>query len=140
MTQTPEYRNHEALLLADLRQGNGNAFDYLFTSRYTELCRFAYSFTTSLEAAEDVVQEVFMRLWERGITINRQESLDSYLYVSVRNKCISLMRRRKPEPDAEFITDNAEEYGYDPDYLKRVWDVVNQLPPQCSVILKLAAI
>ena len=91
-------RHIDEKIIRDLERGEKQAFDYVFTTYYTDLCRFARAFIGSREAAEDVVSEVFVRIWERGVRLEKNRSLDSYLYVAVRNGCVSFTRKQK-----EFI-------------------------------------
>ena len=47
------------------------------------------------DVAKDLVQEIFIRLWEKRKTYDFQEMTDIFLYVSVRNKCFDYLRSRK---------------------------------------------
>ena len=67
MKEQAEYDNDVQALVNDLKKGHEPAFDYLFTTRYEDLCRFAHAFVGSFEVAEDVVQDVFIKIWEKNI-------------------------------------------------------------------------
>jgi RNA polymerase sigma-70 factor (family 1) len=70
-------------------------FEKLFKQYYENLCYFALRFTNDYEASEEVVQDVFYKLWEKKDTIVIKTSINSYLYTSVRNKCIQQINKEK---------------------------------------------
>lgn len=119
-----------------LEKGNEQAFDYLFETYYTALCRFARAFVGSFEFAEDIVQEVFIHIWERGLKLDKNKSLDSYLYVAVRNGCVSFIRRHKDKVDLEDIVTLPQEELESIDF-HDIRQAVENLPEQCRLILKL---
>jgi RNA polymerase sigma-70 factor (ECF subfamily) len=129
-------------LLEDLRQGRGVAFDYLFCTYYKDLCRFAAAFVGSLAVAEDVVQDFFTRVWERGIQVEREEALESYLYVAVRNRCVGYVRGQGQRVGIEFLRERAAEESmrWEEEEWRCVWEAVEGLPERCRVILKLVVV
>lgn len=78
-------RINSVSFIKELKAGKESAFDFLFRSRYKELCHFAWSFIGDYHLSEDIVQELFSTIWKKKTAINENQSLDSYLYVSVRN-------------------------------------------------------
>jgi len=71
---------------AEVRQ---NEFERLFREHYEPLCRFAYRFLRDASAAEDIVQDVFGRVWSDGRRIIVQTSMRAYLYAAVRNGALN---------------------------------------------------
>jgi RNA polymerase sigma-70 factor (ECF subfamily) len=71
------------------------AFNTLFNKYYAGLCAYSESFTGDNEAAEDIVQDVFVNLWMKRTELNFDETIRSYLYKSVHNNSIQLLRRQK---------------------------------------------
>lgn len=137
MTERVEYDINQ--LVQDLKKGYEPAFDYLFTTRYEDLCRFARAFVGSYDVAEDIVQDVFVRIWENNLKVSSNVSLDSYLYVAVRNGCVSYARRQRPHVGLEALSGMETEEILPEDW-KYVWDAVESLPEQCRVILKLVVL
>jgi RNA polymerase sigma-70 factor (family 1) len=87
----PPYEEKELLkLIAD---GDHSAFQHLFHSHYTQLAFFARTIVGDLPTAEDLVQDAFVRLWEKRQTIRDQGNLRSFLYTIVRNVCLDFLRR-----------------------------------------------
>lgn len=60
---------------------------------YTPLCVYCVQFTDSLEVAEDIVQDLFLRLWEKNHLIMIKGSIKAYLFNAVRNMSIDYLRR-----------------------------------------------
>lgn len=81
-----------------IKSGNRAAFSDLFNSYYKPLCEYAIRFCDgNTEAVEDLVQDVFVRIWERRETWNPQVAVRAYLYRSVHNQAISNIRKKKHE-------------------------------------------
>jgi RNA polymerase sigma-70 factor (ECF subfamily) len=70
------------------------ALEALVAEHYASLCDFVYLFVKSRDAAEDIVQEVFVNLWERGVERQPRDPRP-YLYQSARNRAISYLRHRR---------------------------------------------
>ncbi|MCG8475777.1 MAG: RNA polymerase sigma-70 factor [Cytophagales bacterium] len=81
--------------LESLRKGDKVIFRRIFESMYGTLCCFAQKYVDDSGLAEDWVQEVFIKLWEKRETIDSLETLKGYLYVSLRNKACQYFRHQK---------------------------------------------
>ena len=87
----PPYEEKELLkLIAD---GDHAAFQRLFHAHYTPLAFFARSIVGDLSTAEDLVQDAFVRLWEKRHTLRNQGNLRSFLYTIVKNVCVDFLRK-----------------------------------------------
>ncbi|MDE5611076.1 MAG: RNA polymerase sigma-70 factor [Odoribacter sp.] len=133
--------NAEELAVA-LERRDERAFDVLFKEHYEELCRFARAFVRVPDMAEHIVSEVFVRIWERGLRLREGTSLESYLYVAVRNGCVTQMRSRREMVRLESIAEREEEVEelWREERLEEVWTAVERLPEQCRLILKLVVL
>lgn len=80
-------------LLARLRDGDTDAFDAIYLEHYERLATFAERIAHAMEPADDIVQDVFLSLWERRATIVIVPPIAAYLYAAVRNRAL-LARRR----------------------------------------------
>lgn len=78
-----------------IRQGDRQAFDRLFLALYEPLCRYAFSFLNDWEETEEVVQNVFLKLWESRSTLAIHTSLKSYLFTATHNACINQIQHYK---------------------------------------------
>ena len=103
-------RANTAFILEELRKGNERAFDFIFREYYKPLSQFSYSIVKEQTAAESIVQDVFIKLWERRETIENVTNLLSYMMVMVRNQCIDFLRREKSSSKM-YATLRMEESG-----------------------------
>ncbi|MFY8035549.1 MAG: sigma-70 family RNA polymerase sigma factor, partial [Cyclobacteriaceae bacterium] len=89
---------------SELVQGNELAFEKIFKIYYKPLCHYAYSFLNDGAEAEEVVQNTFVKIWERRSTIQVQTSVKAYLYSMVRNSCLNVIKHEKVKK--EFAQDH----------------------------------
>ena len=89
----------EQYLLAEIRENNVRAFDTLFTKYYARLCVFAMRYLDK-DDAQEVVQNVMIWFWENRHKLQISTSLKSYLYGSVRNKCVTHINKDKVQEKA----------------------------------------
>ncbi|MBC8769570.1 RNA polymerase sigma-70 factor [Arenibacter sp. BSSL-BM3] len=76
--------------------GDCKAYDFLMNSYYQRLCVYAQSLCNDHNMAEDIVQNVFVKIWVKRKKINPDLSIKSYLYKSVYNEFINQYRKNKP--------------------------------------------
>lgn len=69
-------------------------FDQVYLTYYYRLHRFAKEYVLFDEEAENIVQDVFLMLWEKRLVLNIQVSMSAYLFSLVKNKCIDHLRRK----------------------------------------------
>lgn len=107
----------EEVLISKLKIGDRTAFSYFFSAYYKDLVMFASRFTKDLNNAEEIVQDVFVILWEEHESIKINISIKSYLLKLVQNRCIDWYRHKKiikihnnsvmqNSPHFDYITDN----------------------------------
>ncbi len=84
-----------------VRNGEEAAFEHMFRAYYPRLCRFAAEYVDSANRARDLVQDVFLRIWERREDWTVQRSLKAYLYQAVRNRALNETRRKGTKDEAE---------------------------------------
>ena len=82
----------ESELVARVRLGDAEAFEHFFHTYYDQLCAFVLGYVKSAAVAEDVVQETFVRIWERRTDWEMRSSVRSYLYSAVRNRALMHLR------------------------------------------------
>ncbi len=83
----------DTFLLNETKQGNEQAFRYLFTKYYRRLLGYASRFVEDYMVAEDLVQDSFARLWEKRDALE-SISLISLLFTIVRNNCLNYLKRQ----------------------------------------------
>ncbi|MBP5521216.1 MAG: RNA polymerase sigma-70 factor [Bacteroidales bacterium] len=80
-------------LFSLVRGGDRNAFDKLFRRWYAPMVSYALQFVPLAEA-ENVVQDVMFALWKNALAIELRSGLASYLYSSVKNRCLNVIDRK----------------------------------------------
>jgi RNA polymerase sigma-70 factor, ECF subfamily len=130
--------------LEALRQGDRTVFDALFRAYYEPLCNYACSMTNGdMDAAEDIVQERFLKLWEKRAEMAITYSIKAYLYKMVHNACLNRLRHAKTQTkymqyNATHITENPEQPsagGFD--VQAHIQKALNTLPEQCRHVFEL---
>jgi len=135
----------ETALLKRLKEGDTIAFIQIYNRYNHPLYIFILRFVKLPEYAEDVLQDVFLKIWEIRERINPELSFNAYLYKISRNKVFKLLKK--------IVTDNAMqiqlmtqlETATEAPHLKLQWKqyndllhkAVNQLPPQRQKVFKL---
>lgn len=70
-------------------------FKEVFESLYPSLCLFANNYVKDVSIAKDIVQDVFIKIWENEKTLKSKNSNKAYLYISVKNKCIDYLKSKQ---------------------------------------------
>jgi RNA polymerase sigma-70 factor (ECF subfamily) len=78
-----------------LKEGNSLAYEELFKQTYPRLLGYCSLFIHNQAQANDLVQECFVRLWEKRSTISASQSVESLLFVMLRNRCLNYLRDQK---------------------------------------------
>lgn len=116
-----------------------NRFNKLFTTYYPSLCNHAFRFLSNMEIAQEVAQNAFIKLWEKGSFDQADPVLLSFLYTSVRNECIDIIRHEKQQEKykqkimlgyLENTTDSFEDLISE-ELQQAINDCIAQLPNQC---------
>lgn len=134
------------LLQKQIAVGDQRAFRQLFDSYAERLTGFAYSILKNKDAATEIVDEVFVRVWKNKETITAIEHLTTYLYTATKNASLNFLSRKANEqltdsfdfiniqlqdeecPDQQMITS---------EIFKSIRAAVDELPPRCKMIFKL---
>jgi len=83
--------------LENLKKGDSKAFESVFRFWYEPIVNFADEYLSDLESARNIVQNIFLRLWEKHNLVDPDSNLKSYLYMATRNACLSHIRHLKVE-------------------------------------------
>lgn len=84
--------HNERELLNKVAKGDQRAFTALFDAYYQRLGAYVYKVTESKEAAEEIVQEVFIKIWERREVLKEIESFKAYLFILSKNRTLDYLR------------------------------------------------
>lgn len=119
-------------------QNIGNQLTRLYDNYYRVLVGYAMQIVTDEDAAKDIVQTIFQRIWERQIDIDNEVKVKAYLYNGVRNMAINYLRRKGIEAryvdyvtkqHEEFrINDAGEEDFFTEEIYRLLFEKIDQLP------------
>jgi RNA polymerase sigma-70 factor, ECF subfamily len=124
----------------------GETFEDIFVHYYESLYGYAFSIVNSELSAEDIVSDVFYRLWLKKDTLKIDTSLPGYLYKSVYNACMDNMRHNKTKQifkrealnQSAANTFNAANELNAKDFEKKLRTALLQLPEQCRTVFQLS--
>ena len=124
-----------------LNQGEEKGMEYLLTIYYKTLVLWAASFLNNIPQSEDLVQDFFIRLWEKRTQTSLQATtFKSFLYTSVRNLAFDRMEKKDPLRHATDLksSDKAwEEYDtLEEEVLARVKNEIDKLPERSRQIMQ----
>ncbi|WP_455510150.1 RNA polymerase sigma factor [Butyricimonas paravirosa] len=128
------------LLLVRLQQGDEKAFQGLFKEFYASLCLFATHYLGDREEAADIVQEAFLKYWNKRADFDDYRKIKSFLYVVVRHACLNLLRDREQHSrvSEEWIADSEQEFRNQvmEEEVHRIFNhAIDQLPLQMRVVI-----
>lgn len=72
-------------------------FKKLFDSYFPSLCVFANKFVKDEDLSKDIVQEVFVKIWNKVDEFESEKSMKVYFYLSTKNACFDSLKRRRKE-------------------------------------------
>lgn len=78
-----------------MERARKDQFKSRFDKYYSMLCNVAFGFITNKEDCEDIVQETFIAVWNKEKDVLPDKEFTAYMVSSVRNKCISFLRKNK---------------------------------------------
>lgn len=119
----------------------------LFDKLYTSLCLFANKYIENLEASKDIVQDVFVKIWEDKIEFHNENTIKSYLYTSVKNKSLDYLKSKPVKTTDYFSMGELVQLEAEPFFLREVVfleassiieNAINRLPKRCAQIIRLS--
>jgi RNA polymerase sigma-70 factor (ECF subfamily) len=82
-------------LLNGLKKGKGESYKIVFAKYYEWLCNYVYKLSNNYQLSEDLVQDVFVKLWENRESIVIKSSLKNYLFKTCHNQFLQHLRKEK---------------------------------------------
>ena len=140
-------KNSETHIIEGIRAGRESTFRELFADYYRPLSVFALKYTGDLETAKEIVQELFVHLYQTRLTLFVSSSLKSYLFQAVRNRCLNHIKqnqtRRKHLDEYQAEQDHSvdmEARIRETELEHQIFLIVDSLPPQCRNIFTLSRV
>jgi len=124
---------------------NRNTFEELFNTYYPALCSFAHTYLNDKNLAEDIVQEVFLKMLNSRSELDLVLSIKSFLYTSVKNKCLNQLKHTRvigKHAEMESSVKESEVYFVDrvieEETHRLIYNAIDKLPPRCKEIVLLS--
>lgn len=134
------------MLLLQASEGDEEAFASLFHTYRDKLYAFTYSISRSREIAEDVVQDVFLKIWQQRERLNAIDNFNAFLYRMSYNHTINLLKRLYKETlvlveasernnPSPLLPDEQMTYRI---LEQSIAQIVSKLPPQQKAVYQLS--
>lgn len=137
--------SNEEVIIRQMKEGNQLAFTLLYNEYSKQVYSLSFKYLYNRELAEDVVQNVFFKIWEKRKDIDETRPFNRYLFTILKNDLLNVLRDRDKE--IFRISDNlnllnslaneSEEPDLDEDQLRLVRKAIEQLSPQKRKIVEL---
>ncbi|MDP4286224.1 MAG: RNA polymerase sigma-70 factor [Bacteroidota bacterium] len=136
---------NEKELLAMVATGNRQAFTQLYTTHLNNLYRYIFLFTKSKEETEEILQEIFIKMWENREKLHDVDSVKNYLFRCAKNKLLDKIRhfqiRQRVLSEIKRTKNISETTTMDQcayrEYYQLVQQAVEKLPPKRKLIFRL---
>jgi RNA polymerase sigma-70 factor (ECF subfamily) len=133
-------------IIRRIRNGDTGQFESLFRSSYVSLVRYARTLIKDHDASEEIVQDLFFRLWQDKENLNIESSLNGYLFRSVHNKCLHYIEHNKVvERHAEEMLYHQSESQETPSDIlnykelqEKIASILERLPERCGKIFTMS--
>lgn len=118
-----------------------------FNELYPSLCIFSNKYIENLEISKDIVQEVFIKVWEDKVEFQNEVTIKSYFYTSVKNKSLDYLKSKRYKSTQSIAEEDIPQWDMDPFFLREVVisetsllveKAINTLPRKCAQIIKLS--
>lgn len=147
MDETTAVPAGDAELVRRIRAGDERALETVFKAHYAGMASFTQRFVRSADLAEELVQDVFLKLWTKREQLAEIETLRTYLFRAARNTALNYLRRQKLErrwQEEQGVDDDppasyaADEETVEQEVAVAVQQAINKLPPRCREIFLLS--
>ncbi len=133
------------IILTKLKSGDERFYKSLFQTYYTPLTYFANKYVKNIEVAKELVQELFVKLFEKRYALAIDTSFKSYLYKSIYNSCINYLNQisirenhhHKIKDQKNDLIEFSEDEIYRIELEQRIYNEIEKLPAQCKRIFKM---
>src|SRR5210317_1571327 len=140
----------QKLLVRIARHSDEEAAREFFEIFHPKLVRFAALYISSTSIANDLVSDVFLKLFRNKSKLEDIRDIQYYLYKSVKNQCISYFKKRKDEVSIDEIEWEDAGYTYEiinpesefltKELADKIEEIINNFPPKRKIIYKMVVI
>lgn len=146
-------KDNKLTSISGLNQKDIRAFEELFFKFHGRLVLFANKFTGDLQVSQDLVQDAFLKLWEKPQIISTIKSPKSYLFQAVRNSCLNHCRHVNIkhstneklmakidalEKDVYFNCNDPLHSLLELEITEKIDEVIQSMPEKCRIVFKMS--
>jgi RNA polymerase sigma-70 factor, ECF subfamily len=139
----------DAELARRMRLGDERALEEIFRTYYPGLVGFVRRYVKTTEIAEELVQDLFLKIWSRRGSLGAIDSVKTYLFRAARNTALNHLRRRKLEhewvekeqgevSEKQGMEGSGDETVEESELAAAVRAAVDRLPPRCREVFMLS--
>lgn len=128
-----------------IKRGDRKAFRQVFDHFFNALAAFGYKYVNDVEVAEDMAQEAFISFWESRESFEHIAAVKSFLYTSVRNKCLNFLKhenvKKKHEPGLKYLLESDQYFAnhvIEEEVFNELFVQIRDLPKALQEIMLLA--
>lgn len=134
---------NEVIIISRLKDGDEMAYELLFKEYALMLTSYANSIVGDTDLAKEVVQELFVGLWENRRNLQIKQSIKSYLFISIRNNAIKAAQRKLKEKQqlADLNFNTIENFGSEMELIEfreQIYRAIENLPDKTRTYFKLS--
>lgn len=126
-----------------IKEGDSIAFREVFVANYEALCQYAFTILKDSAEVQDIVQSVFLKIWEKRNELEIKLSIRSYLFKAVYHQCMNQLEHRTVKLKhkaystyTQTITQPPETFPHELE--ENITAAINELPAQCRIIFMLS--
>jgi RNA polymerase sigma-70 factor (ECF subfamily) len=134
---------YNPLFVDKIRKGNLSAYQELYLDLFPCLTSFAFNYVNDKNVADDLVQDVFLKLWENRKELNIHTSIKAFLYRSVKNSCLNHVRKQAFDEskisEIQLLQMEAmgDHYMLQEEVQSKLHKAINSLPEKCKQVMLL---
>jgi len=137
--------DHDTAGLSPVGAGSTALFEQLFKAHFKDLHGYACSIVKDDATAEEMVQNVFYKLWEKKDRVNIEQSVSGYLYRAVYNECMNYLKHNKVKRNYQVHVNSTSSEAFDGEeqvelreLQQKIQTALSELPEQCRTIFHLS--
>ena len=133
--------------LEQLSNKDEKAYEALFTLYYDKLLHIANGYLGNIQDAEGIIQNIFLKLWEKNIPFEKIDNINNYLFTMTKNACLDFLKHKKIKYSFsksyfdhktaiqyQFINDDAAAYIIQNELQERISEAIESLPEKCQKV------
>lgn len=141
--------NEDVILISAIRKKDKKVFEAFYKKYYKQLFSTAYQYVGQSEAAEEIVHDLFITIWNKADQLNIQYSMKSYLFRAIVNSSLNFIRKEKMNAQKQLawrasheeqkpFTEDGEAAENEETLLKSLEEALVLLPDKCKQVMYLS--